>query len=347
MTMARRMMDKRLTVALGVALAICLGAGGSAWAQSKTGSTVGGFLQIEPNARAAALGNAGSALPGGVDAVYYNTGVIGLLEQTEVVYSHSFWFADIAFDYVAWGQPVGDLGNAFVSFTALNSGEMAVRTVDQPLGTGENFSVNDFALGLGFGRRITSRFAVGLQFNYATETIWHTSARMITFNVGTSYLLTDGGARLGFCLSNIGPRARFTDGDLAIRYDADPDIFGDNSSLPGAQMSDEFPLANLFRFGLSVPHELGEATDLLFLIEALHPNDNSESANLGVEMTWNDVLALRAGYQALFQTDRQLGLTLGFGVSGSLAQKQFRFDYAWAGHDYLDDTHRLSILLNF
>jgi hypothetical protein len=86
---------------------------------------------------------------------------------------------------------------------------------------------------------------------------------------------------------------------------------------------------------------------MLLLAEGLHPNDNSESMNLGAEWELRDLLALRVGYQTLFQTDSQLGLTFGFGVRGKLAGNQYRFDYAWAGHDYLDDTHRLTMVVEF
>ncbi len=59
------------------------------------------------------------------------------------------------------------------------------------------------------------------------------------------------------------------------------------------------------------------------------------------------LLSLRAGYQTLFQTDSQLGWTFGFGVQGDLGENRYQFDYAWAGHDYLDDTHRLTLVIVF
>jgi hypothetical protein len=344
----RRIAAGRTGFAAGVCLLLgLLGAGQTVHAQSKVGSTVGSFLRIEPTARGAALGNAGSALPGGIDAVYYNTGAIGLLERPTVTYAHSFWFADISFDYAAAALPVSGVGSFFASVTALNSGEIDVRTVDQPLGTGERYTVSNVALGLGYGMRITSRFAAGIQANYVTERIWHTSIRMLTFNLGTVYRLSESGLLLGFCLANVGSRARFTGGDLAIQYDADPDTYGGNSSLPAEQYTDSFPLPGVFRIGLSLPIELSEESGLLLLAEALHPNDNSESANVGVEWTLRNVLALRGGYQTLFQTDRELGLTLGFGVLGRLGDNRYQVDYAWAGHDHLEDTHRLSVVLIF
>lgn len=322
-------------------------AGSSAFAQTKVGSTVGAFLRIEPGARGAALGNAGVALPDGIDAVHYNTGAIGLLEQTVVQYTHSMWFADISYDYVAVALPLTGTSTVFASVTALNSGEIDVRTVEQPLGTGERYDVANVALSLGYGRRITSRFAAGLAVSYATERIWHTSNRILTMNVGTVYRLNERGAVLGFSLANIGPRSRFTGGDLAIQFNPDPDQHGNNSALPAEQYTDRFPLPGVFRLGISVPFEVSANSRLLLLGEAIHPNDNSEAVNLGVEWAVAQRIALRGGYQTLFQEDSELGLTAGFGVQGSLGANRYHLSYAWAGHDYLQDTHRITLVLQF
>jgi hypothetical protein len=335
---------KKVVLILGVFLAAAVG---GAEAQTQVGSTIGTFLRIEPAARGAALGNAGSALPGGVDAVYYNVGALGLLEEAAVQYSHSRWFADIGFDYFAAALPVAGVGNFFLSVTALNSGEIDVRTVEMPLGTGERYTVSNVALGVGFGKRITSRFAAGLQANYVTERIWTASDKMMTFNLGTTYLLSEGGARLAFSLANLGTRARYTGSGLGIQYDRDPDSYGDNSALPAEQATDRFPLPGLFRIGLSVPYQVSQESALLLLVEGLHPNDNSESMNLGVEWKLRRLLALRAGYQTLFQTDGELGLTLGFGVEGDLGRSRYALDYAWAGHEYLEDTHRVTLVIGF
>ena len=54
-------------------------AAGSAAGQTKTGTTIGQFLLIEPSARIAGMGNAGVSAWEGLDATYYNPAVIGLL----------------------------------------------------------------------------------------------------------------------------------------------------------------------------------------------------------------------------------------------------------------------------
>ena len=328
-------------------LLLLVATAGPAHAQSKVGTTIGGFLRIEPAARVAGMGNAGSALPSGIEAIYYNPGAIGTIDAAAVTYTHSFWLADISYDYAAVALPIKGVGNFFASVTALNSGQMDVRTVEQPLGTGEQFDVSNVAVGIGYGLRITSRFAAGAQVNFGTERIWHTSNSLMTFSVGTVYRLNERGATLGFGLMNFGTSARFTGGDLAIQYDPDPGSAGNNGALPAEQATDGFPVPVMFRLGLSYPFLVSGDSRILGVIEGLHPSDNSESANLGLEWEWKSLFALRAGYQTLFQTDSEMGLTMGFGVQGELGANTYQVDYAWAGHESLESTHRVSMAILF
>jgi long-subunit fatty acid transport protein len=319
---------------------------GTASAQTNVGTTLAQFLKIEPSARLAGAGNAGAGAADGIETVHFNTAAIGLLEGRQVMATHSFWFEDISYDHVAVSLPAGE-GNVLFSFTSLNSGEIDVRTVSQPLGTGERYTVGDVAVGVGYGRRLSESFAAGFRVNFINERIWHTTATLLTFDTGGHYRLNDRGAAFGFCLSNIGTRGQYTGRDLAIQYDADSDIHGDNSSLPAYYQTDRFPVPILFRIGLVYPLSLGEWSTLTLLADALHPNDNSESVNLGAEWTWRDGLSLRVGYQTLFRTESQQGLTWGFGAATEVGGHPIRLDYAWADHDYLSDTHRIGIVLGF
>jgi long-subunit fatty acid transport protein len=317
-------------------------------AQSKAGTAIGQFLLIEPSARITAMGNAGVAVYDGIQSIYYNPAALGPLGKYEVQFTHSVWFADIVYDYAALVVPLAGWGSVFGSVTALNSGDIDVRTVEQPLGTGERYSVSDVALALAYGRELTQRFGAGVQVNYLDETIWHSSLRTVTFNVGTAYRLTDNGMILGASLSNFGTNARFEGRDLAIQYDNDPSRNGDNSALPGDRVTDEFPVPMLFRVGVTVPRRFGNDNRVLFALDAFHPADNTESVSAGAEWTWKNALALRAGWQNLYMEDADLGLTLGVGVRGALGKERaFRFDYAWADHARLEETHRLTLALVF
>ncbi len=327
--------------------ALVLGSPQPVGAQSKVGTTMLQFLKIEPGARGAAMGNAGTALSEGIDAVYFNAGVIGAISKAAVTFTHSAWFADISYDYAAAALPVAGFGTLFASVTALNSGEIDVRTVDLPQGTGARYTVSDVAVGLGFGRQITSRFAAGMQMRYVTESIWNSSVQVLTFDFGTVYRLSSDGLMMGFGLSNLGTRAGFDGRDLAIQYDSNPDVFGDNSALPAFQSTDEFSVPVMMRLGMSYPRRLTEDTKLLLVLEALHPNDNSESLNAGLEWSWDDAFAVRSGYQTLFEDDSDLGLTFGFGMRTEVGSQLYQLDYAWADHDRLGATHRFTVVLQF
>lgn len=328
-------------------LAISLGGVRSVHAQSKTGTSIGQFMNIEPGARLAAMGNAGAAVSGDIQSAYFNPGAIGEISESAIHFTHSEWFADINYNYAAVAFPISGFGTLFGSVTSLNSGDIDVRTVDKPLGTGERYSVGDTGLTIGFGKQVTQRFVVGLQVNYVTERIWNSSVTVLTFGLGTVYRLTDNDLRLGFALLNFGTKGSYSGRDLSIQYDGNPSTNGDNSTLPASQWTGSFPVPVLFRVGMSQPLKLSEATLMTLSFDALHPSDNTETINLGVELGWMQRLALRAGYQTLFQEDTYLGLTLGFGLQGSLGDSGFHLDYAWADHEYLGGTHRVSMGVYF
>ncbi len=337
-----------VAAAIVIVAALCTAlAPAGAWAQSKTGTTTAQFMLIEPSARVSAMGNAGVALFDGIQSVYYNPAALGQLTQWSAQFTHSAWIADIAYDYAALAIPVRNVGTFFASFTGLNSGDIAVRTVEQPLGTGERFDVSNLALAAGYGRQFTERFAAGAQVNYIEETIWHSSLRTVTFNVGTVYRLAPLGLQIGSSLSNYGTKAHFNGRDLRIQYDNDPTRNGDNGSLPAEQFTDDFLVPVLFRVGVSLPRDVGEDGRLLLAVDAFHPADNTESMSLGAEWLWRSTLGVRAGYQDIGQEDSEVGMTLGAGVQGDVDTYTFNIDYAWADHGRLDDTHRMTFVVMF
>jgi long-subunit fatty acid transport protein len=96
-----------------------------------------------------------------------------------------------------------------------------------------------------------------------------------------------------------------------------------------------------------MPYRVNQESALLLLVDAYHPSDNTESLSLGAEWLWREALALRAGYQNLFQDDSEVGLTLGAGVGTAFSGTQFQFDYGWGTHEFLGSTHRVTFELGF
>lgn len=335
----------RPAVRLALLVAATLALSPGLRAQSKAGTTIGQFLMIEPSAEVAAMGNAGATAFDGAMAAYYNPGALGYLESSSAEFTHSPWLADIAYNYASVAVRLGP--NALLlSVTTLDSGEMDVRTVEQPEGTGERFSVQNLALGLGYGRRITDRFAAGIQVKYVQETIWHSNLSAVGIDVGVLYQLPFR-AYLGASIANFGTRGSYDGRDLRIRYDQDPDVFGDNSNLPAALETEDFPLPIFFRVGLGMPVQLGADSRVLVVADAYQPSDNTNSVGFGAEWAFRELLFLRGGYQNLFLEDAEGGLTLGGGLQYLLSGFDLGFDYAWADHGRLGSTQRFTLSFGF
>jgi len=317
----------------------------SAWAQTKVATTIGQVLLIEPSARVAGMGNAGVTVVSDAFGLYFNPAIPTTLERSAVAMTYSRWLADLNYTYTTALVQLG-ASTLSLALTTLHSGEMEVRTVEQPLGTGERFTVQHLVFGLGFSRRLTDRFSAGLQAKLLRETIWHSSLSALALDVGVLYELPFR-AYLGASLSNFGTRGRYDGRDLRVRYDQNPHRYGDNSSLPAALYTESYQLPILFRVGMGLPLQLGSGQRLLLVADALQPSFNTESLSLGAEWQLMDVLALRAGYQNLLEQDSELGLTLGMGLSHEVAMLRFQFDYAWASHVRLGAIHRLSASIAF
>lgn len=317
-------------------------------AQSKTGTTVGQFLLIEPSARLSAMGNAGVATYDEAQSVFYNPAAMGMLQGYNAQFTHSRWLADINYNYAAVTISPGRWGTLSFNVAALNSGDIAVRTVDQPLGTGENYSVSNIAFGVGYGRQISDRFAAGLQVNYFQETIWRSSLSSITFSIGTLYRLSANGLRIGASITNFGVRAKYSGRDLRILFDNNPNIYGDNSNLPAELYLEDYAMPTTFRVGLALPVSFGSDQQMLFVADAFHPSDNTESISFGGEWTFRQLISLRAGYQNLFQKDSEIGLSLGAGIQYALPNDNgVKFDYAWTNYGRLQGTHRFTLGIAF
>ncbi len=316
-------------------------------AQSKTGTTFGTFLLIEPSARIAAMGNAGATVADGLDAVYYNPAGIASVPGWGLNVTHAAWFADISYNYVATSMPLGRWGSGFLGVTSLHSGDIDVRTVQQPLGTGELYSVSDVAVAFGWGKEITDRFSMGATVTYLQETIWHSSAGTAVLGFGTLYRVSDRGLRIGASLSNFGTQAQYSGRDLRVAFDADPSRTGDNGSLPASQFTDPFAVPVLFRVGLGLPIRIDQDHELRLALDAKHPADNTESLCAGAELLYHRSVSLRWGYQDAFEKDSESGLTFGAGLQGQTGGRHYQCDYGWADHGRLGNVNRFSFTLLF
>lgn len=315
---------------------------------AKVGITAAPFLEIGVGSRAIGMGGAFVATANDASALYWNPAGIAGMRNGQLLMMHSQWLADINFEFAGVVLPLGQLGTIGAMITSLNSGDMDVRTIDQPEGTGEIFSATDLALGLSYGRSLTDRFSIGFNAKYIYQKIWHEKSQGFALDFGTLFVTGFHGLRIGAALTNFGTEMRMTGKELLVFHDVDPNILGNNERVPANLQTDSWPLPVSFQFGLATEFVKTTTNRLTLAVDALHPYDNTESMNLGGEYAFREMIFLRAGYRDLFLKHAEQSWTFGLGIANRLVGTvNIAFDYAYADFGRLENTQRFSLLITF
>ncbi len=315
---------------------------------TKVATTSAQFLKLGVGARAIGLGGSFVAQANDLSALYWNPAGLARMPSSAVQLAHTEYIADINYNYAAFGTSLGNLGTIAASLIFLDSGDMDVRTTEQPDGTGERFSVTDLALQLSFARALTDRFSLGTTFKYIREQVWHSTASAMAFDIGLLFTTPFESLRLGASMSNFGPKMQITGRDILFSTDPGLNEEGNVEIVNSEFLTDKHPLPLLFSIGLAWDAYKSGNHSVIFLTDASHPNDNTQYVNVGGEYSFRDLIALRAGYRNLFEEDGEQGLTLGAGLNLRIDRAlQIGIDYAYADFGRLDETHWFTLNMQF
>jgi opacity protein-like surface antigen len=320
----------------------------SAFGQSKIGSTAAPFLNIGVGPRAISMGGAFTATANDISALYWNPAGASRSSTNEAIFAHSTWFADINYEWAAAMVKLGDAGTVGLNLTYLNYGEMEITTLAEQDGTGQMFSANDLSLGLTYAYNLTDRFSLGGTVKYVQQKIWNSSASAFAVDLGVLFLSDIYGLRIAATITNFGTGMRMDGQDLLVQHDIDPNNYGNNDQILASLRTDEFPLPLTFRIGLAMDVVDIEQHRLTLAVDALHPNDNDESINIGGEYMFNNLIAFRLGYKSLFLSNSEEGFTAGVGLNYDFASDfGVRVDYAYQDFGVLDYTQHFSLGVKF
>lgn len=316
---------------------------------TKVGTTSAKFLTIPVGARALAMGGAFAAITNDATAVYWNPGTLGLLQKNELYFMHSKYFADIGLEFLAAVFPWEGFGTVGISLISLNMSEMEVTSPADPEGTlGSTFDAGSFAVGLSYSRSLTDKFSIGGTVKYISENIANSKATGIAVDVGTMFTTPFKDIRLGVGISNFGQKMRMSGEDLLVQKDIDPLNNGNNESVNAFLATDKFDLPLNLRIGLAYDPIKTESSRLTLAVDGLHPNDNSESVNVGGEYAlFNERFFLRGGYRNLFQDDNENSYTLGFGLNYRAQSLELRLDYGYADQQHLQGIHQFGFSVRY
>lgn len=329
---------------------------GELHAQSRVGTTAAPFLTLGTGARGQALGHAYTATVVGADALFWNPAAAAKRYQDVhlggVFATHADWFADIDYNAAGVAIPVSRTAVVGLSLAQVAYGDMKVRTVDQPEGTGENFSASDFSLGLSYAQPLTPFFYFGGTARYVRQSIRDMAASTVAFDFGfllaTEYL---NGLRVGASIQNFGGTMMMEGINAEIKTDIDPNNSGSSSSIPANLKTDQWDLPLLFKFGIAWPVFDVNGVSFTAMADAQQTNDQNLNADFGGELRYQTrflTFDLRGGYRdAFLGDDVEQHLSYGSGIDLRIQGVRVGFDYAFVPAERLGDVQILDMRIYF
>lgn len=341
---------KKNTIALLVLVFLAYGslvAQGSSGV-SKRGTTAAPFLSIAQGARALGIGGAFVAIADDPSAMYWNPSGIAGLRGFNLMVDHTYWFADIQYNYVGATIDMGSYGGLGINLTASDIGQMNVTTVDQQEGTGEVFTVSDLAVGLTYALNLTDAFSIGFNPKFVYQKIWKMSASAVALDLGVKYRTPFEGVTLGMAITNFGTKMQMAGNNALVLYDSDPGNTGHNSRVPAQLAMEEWELPLNFRVGIAYDVPLGGLGKMKLALDASHPSDNYESVNVGGEYVFDDFIYVRGGMKSLFQKDSEESFTAGLGIRQFLVGNfQISVDYSYQDLKRLKSAQKVTLGVAF
>ncbi|MDO3640749.1 type IX secretion system outer membrane channel protein PorV [Mucilaginibacter sp. L3T2-6] len=321
------------------------------------------FLNITPDSRSGAMGDAGVAITPDVNATYWNPSKLAYLESNDnVSLSYSPWLRqlvpDISLSYLSYAHKLDERNTIGASLRYFNYG--SIQLTDEGQNNQGTYTPNEFSLNTSFARKFGESFSLGLTVGFI-----HSSLSNAAFATGSGQQAKAGNAlaagvsmyynkptqefgsdaifAFGANISNIGSKISYSDGGPKYFLPANLKIGVANTInlddynqitltvdlnkllVPTPPIRDQN--GNIIKGkddNVSVPAGIfGSFSDAP---GGFHEELQEISISPGAEYWYNQLFAIRAGY--FYQNANKGGahyLTAGIG----LKYDAFRFDFSY------------------
>ena len=305
-------------------------------AVTKVGTSAANWLKIESGTRGIAMGGSQVASGRGLSGSYFNPASIAFIDNSEVYFSKSNYFAGITHNTLGYARKLTPTDYVGIHLFYLDSGLMDVTTVPSPDGTGETFNVLDLSLRMIYGKQLTDRLRIGGSIKYILEQIYTVQMQSFVFDIGSNFKTGIYGIMLGMSVSNFGPNVEFQ-GDGLVTEEADSPSGFDQ------KITEQFSVPLVFRLGVQKDIfgvEESGTSRLTVSADAINPIDYTVYGGLGAEYSWRDLAFIRGGTHLFHDT-------AGMSVVGGLKWSIIAIDYAYVNYGILEETHQFGISLEF
>jgi hypothetical protein len=264
------------------------------FAQS-AGNTGLSFLKFGFGARNIGMGDAGASASNDLSALYYNPSRLALVEKNEVLIMHSSWIQDVNSELfgIKWNM-FGLPWAIGLNYTSISDIEIRTR----PGEPDSKFDANYFFGSLSTGFYVWEKLSFGTTIRYLYEGLLSDEANGWGFDFGLNYETPFKGLSLSTVIKNIGSMNALRNAET--------------------QLPTDFRLGSAYKFGVE-----SAKLDFIAVAEIQKYLDTDDfHFNLGGDIIYDRILALRVGYQSGYEAKSFTG---GIGLTwGSL-----RFDYTY------------------
>ena len=253
------------------------------------------FLKMGFGARNIAMGDAGTAISNDVSSLFYNPANLSISNNSQIMIMHNQGIQGIKSELLGvrssiWGIPFA------VGFNVTSIDNIEVR--NRPGAAIASFNAHYFFGSLSTGFHVAQNVAVGITAKYLYEGLYTDQATGWGFDLGTTYQTPLKGLYAAAVIKNLGSMNK---------------LKNDKTKLPT-----EFRVGPAYKFDFSDSKFAVTTTAELQKYTAT----TDVHVNVGAEVVYDKLIALRGGYQSGYQAKSFTG---GFGLMwGNL-----EFDYAF------------------
>ena len=315
------------------------------------------FLSTSVDARAAGIGGAVTAeMQGSSVSLFYNPASMAGMDGTfDINIGILPFITDIDYNILsmAYRPSGGNYGVFGFSVVSVDYGEfngtIRASNTDGFVETG-SYSPTALAVGVGYARAFSDRFAAGLHAKYAFQ------------DIGDGFVVTqDFDAQSGdsFDESAVNSTEDFSKGTIAIDFgivyytgfrSLNIAMSARNFSRELSYVRERFELPLTFQVGVSMDMIDFTSADpnmhsLMLHVDATRPRDFTEHVRFGLEYTFMNMVSIRGGYEQMISEEQ--GISLGAGFDFAVQNVNVTANYAWTDFGLFGSINRFGLGIGF
>lgn len=286
------------------------------------------FLELPITARSSGMGESSIALTDmEASGQFINPASLGFSKNTHSFsVSYSSWLADIK-HYITNYSFNTEYGTFGIGAILMDYGSMprtkkiAGQRLYEVMGS---FDANSIALGLTYSKQLTDKFSFGVTGKYVREKIDIYTASNYLFDGGIQYYTGLQSLRIAATITNFGVDTKF--------------------------INDKFKMPAMLRLGMAAEVLGGYDQDyrVTTAAEMIHPNDGDERLNVGLEISYKNMVDFRGGYK-FFTDEETFSAGIGLKVNNFLPAQSFTMpmmvDFSYSDYGRLGDVLRFTVQL--